>query len=77
MEDEIKIKAQYTGWCYWQYGYKLLHTNAKRKNMTNPSKKQIQDIAALYNASNVKKRAAYGKKIYKYNKWFERYNNYN
>ena len=56
---------------------KVLCSNAKKKNMSDPTKKEIQNIAALYNASTVKKGAAYGKKIYKYNKWFAKYNKYN
>lgn len=34
---------------------KVLCTNAKKRDMNNPTKKEIQDIATLYNASTVKK----------------------
>ena len=56
---------------------KVLCTNAKKKDMSNLTKKEIQDIAALYNKSNAKKGALYGKKIYRYSKWFAKYNKYN
>lgn len=41
---------------------KVLCTNAKKSNMSKPTKKEIQNIAAFYNASTVKKGAVYGKK---------------
>lgn len=56
---------------------KVLCNNAKKEDMSKPTKKEIQNISALYNASTIAKGAAYGKKIYKYNKWFAKYNKYN
>lgn len=56
---------------------KVLCYNAGRKDMSKPTKKEIKNMSALYNASIVKKGASYGKKIYKYNKLYVKYNKWN
>ncbi|WP_026835032.1 cellulose binding domain-containing protein [Eubacterium xylanophilum] len=53
---------------------KVLRHIAKKENISSPTKNKIKNVAAFYNASTVKKGAHYGKKIYKYNKWFTKYN---
>lgn len=69
LRDNNKYSAQMVA--------KVLCNNAKKEDMSKPTKKEIQNISALYNASTIAKGAAYGKKIYKYNKWFAKYNKYN
>ncbi len=56
---------------------KVLCYNAGGKDMSKPTKKEIKNMSALYNASTVKKGASYGKKIYKYNKLYVKYNKWN
>ena len=56
---------------------KVLCYNAGGKDMSKPTKKEIKNMSALYNASTVKKGASYGKKIYKYNKLYVKYDKWN
>lgn len=56
---------------------KILKKNAGGKSIKKPSKKTFQEVVALYNASTVKKGLAYGKMLYKYSKFLEKYNKNN
>ena len=69
----LKDKNEYSA----EMGAKVLCYNAGGKDMSKPTKKEIKNMSALYNASTVKKGASYGKKIYKYNRLYVKYNKWN